>query len=147
MITAHETFSDLESTRRWAKEFARSLRRPCVVRLEGEMGSGKTQTVRWFLEELGVKGAASPTFAIHHEYESVGGAIDHVDLYRLTGDQDLEATGFWDLFARPDGLVFVEWADRLPASVWPRDWHQVRLHLAKRNGEGRDLEIEIKPRG
>jgi len=26
------------------------------------------------------------------------GTVDHVDLYRVKSDQDLESSGFWDLF-------------------------------------------------
>lgn len=134
-----------EDTRRWIKSFVAELKRPCAVLLSGPLGAGKTQFVRWFLEELGVRDTASPTFAIHHRYTSAVGAVDHVDLYRIQGDADLEASGFWDLFAQDDGLVFVEWADRLPESAWPGGWRRIHIALAKPGaGEAREMSIEIR---
>lgn len=137
--------ADKEQARRWAREFAAQLVRPCVVRLTGEMGAGKTQLVRWFLEALGVADAASPTFAIHHEYTAATGPVDHVDLYRVKNDGDLESSGFWDLFSNPRGLVLVEWADRLPDDVWP-PWTSIVLHVEKSGSEqSRRIRVKITP--
>lgn len=135
--------SELEN---WARALAPQLRRPCVVLLSGNLGAGKTQTVRWFCAALGVTDAASPTFAIHNEYSSPGGPVDHVDLYRVKSDADLEASGFWDLLANPAALLFVEWADRLPADVWPSGWTQVSIQLEKSPaGEGaRNVNLVFK---
>jgi tRNA threonylcarbamoyladenosine biosynthesis protein TsaE len=133
--------ADAGAARAWVHQYAAKLQRPCVVLLSGELGAGKTQFVRWFLEALGAVDVASPTFAIHHEYETPGGLIDHVDLYRVSNDADLEASGFWDLFSAPAGLVFVEWSDRLPSDVWPVGWQKVRLHLKLREGEAREVRV------
>jgi tRNA threonylcarbamoyladenosine biosynthesis protein TsaE len=134
-------FADAEHTARWAREFARGLARPTLVLLSGDLGAGKTQITRWCLEALGVTDVASPTFAIHHRYEPLG--IDHVDLYRLETEGELEDTGFWDLFDRPDGLVFVEWADRLPANAWPTSWTRVFLEI-RLDGPGDQRAITMK---
>lgn len=137
-------FSSREAARNWVRSFLPQLTRPCVVLLSGELGAGKTQFVRWFLEDLGAQDVASPTFAIHHEYETASGAIDHVDLYRVQSDADLEASGFWDLFAQEQGLVFVEWADRLPDDVWPSHWRRIHLQLSKGDGEARNLQMRVE---
>src|SRR4051794_6452963 len=100
-------FKNRQEAQNWAKTFVSQLKRPCAVLLAGEMGAGKTQFVRWFLEELGTSDVASPTFAIHNEYQTKTGIVDHVDLYRVQSDADLEAAGFWDLFLQEQGLVFV----------------------------------------
>lgn len=137
--------NSLQESKAWAFEFAKEFKRPCVVLLDGDLGAGKTQVVRFFLEALKVKNVASPTFAIHHEYRSPDGAIDHVDLYRVKSDDDLEATGFWDLFTKSDGLVFVEWANRLPSDVWPQSWRRIQIDLKKVEGQemARDLTVAI----
>lgn len=137
----------LAETRSWIFAIAAQCERPCVVLLDGDLGAGKTQTVRFFLEALGLKGAASPTFAIHHEYPSKAGPIDHVDLYRVKSDADLEATGFWDLFSRDDGFVFIEWASRLPEDIWPAHWQRVFIQLRTVAGqdEARDVTLRIRP--
>lgn len=95
---------------------------------------------------MGANDVASPTFAIHHEYTSPGGMIDHVDLYRVKTDEDLEGSGFWDLLRNPQALLFVEWADRLPEEVWPEEWMRVFLRLDKGvEEEARRLNWEVKP--
>jgi len=129
-------WKDLAHGQAWATKQLKELKRPCVVLICGEMGAGKTQLVRWWVEALGGSAVASPTFAIHHQYSTPQGPIDHVDLYRLTSDADLESSGFWDLFENDHGLVFVEWADRLPDSVWPAAWTKIKVQIAKVPGQG-----------
>ncbi len=124
-------FQSKAELERWIKSFASSLERPCVVLLEGHLGAGKTQCVRWMCEALGALEVASPTFAVHHQYSAVGGEMDHVDLYRVKDDAELENSGFWDLLAKPKALLFVEWADRLPLEVFPESWTRVSLNLKK----------------
>jgi tRNA threonylcarbamoyladenosine biosynthesis protein TsaE len=130
-------------TRAWVKSFAKELKRPCVVLLSGDLGAGKTQLVKWFLEDFGVAEAASPTFAIHQEYSSKSGVIDHVDLYRLKSDADLESSGFWDLLTQPSGLLFVEWADRLPETVWPVAWRKIFISVEKSGEEARRISVRV----
>ncbi len=99
-----------------------------VLALEGPLGAGKTLFVQGLAEGLGLAGeaVASPTFVIVHQYGSSGGrALAHVDLYRVSDREELEATGFADLFAA-GAVVAVEWADRLPEAL-PADRLQLRL--------------------
>jgi len=130
---------------KWAQAQLPLLRRPCVVLLDGELGAGKTQLVRWFCTALGVQESASPTFAIHNEYRAANGPVDHVDLYRVKSDTDLENSGFWDLL-RGERLLFVEWADRLPREVWPVNWTVITAGLEKVPGleEARILNWRIR---
>jgi tRNA threonylcarbamoyladenosine biosynthesis protein TsaE len=138
-----ERLKDRQAARAWVKKIAVRLHRPCVVLLSGELGAGKTQFVRWFLQEWGAKDVASPTFAIHHEYETERGRVDHIDLYRVESDADLESSGFWDLLQQDDALMFVEWAERLPEDVWPESWNRFRLRLLKGEGDERFVEMQI----
>lgn len=87
---------------------------------------------------------SSPTFGIHNRYDTPSGYIDHVDLYRLDSDSDLESTGFWDLFQTSD-FVVVEWSDRLPISVWPASWQKVRLKISSHHSssDSRSVQYEI----
>ena len=112
-----------------------------LVLLEGPMGVGKTQWVNFLLQELGVDEVCSPTFAIHNMYQlSDGSSVDHLDLYRLRDDEDLESTGFWDLFSRPRGLVLIEWGDMLDSDFLPMQWKRLRLKMEKKgHNETRQL--------
>lgn len=101
-----------------------SWRKPRTIwLLEGEVGSGKTETVKTVARVLGLREVASPSFAIHHQYLTPAGwPVDHLDLYRLESADDLESTGFWDLFGEPEALILIEWADRLSFDYLPRGW-------------------------
>lgn len=119
----------LESLRLFAKRLAGRLAKRQVLLLDGPMGAGKTQLTRFLLEELGSEETVSPTFAIHNEYATSRGRVDHVDLFRLENEDELESTGFWDLFAQSEGLVIIEWAERLPKDSLPRSWARMHLRL------------------
>jgi tRNA threonylcarbamoyladenosine biosynthesis protein TsaE len=136
-------FQSLKETEKWAREFAVKISRPSLILLDGEMGAGKTQLVKWFVAALGGAVASSPTFAIHQSYEAPRGALDHVDLYRLESAADLESTGFWDLLRAPDALVFVEWAERVAAPVWPNDIKKIRIEISKVGGDSEARLIRL----
>jgi tRNA threonylcarbamoyladenosine biosynthesis protein TsaE len=65
-----------------------------LLLLNGEMASGKTTFVSTLVQSRGGSFANSPTYSIHQTYSTPNGPIDHIDLYRLKNDQDLESTGF-----------------------------------------------------
>lgn len=96
-----------------------------LVLLEGELGAGKTTLVQTIASLLGHKGAESPTFSIINEYPTVP-KITHVDLYRMENAEDLESTGFWDIFDQDAGFIFIEWSSRVPKEHWPRAWSPVQ---------------------
>ena len=56
--------------------------------------------------------------------------IHHVDLYRLKDDEDLESTGFWDVFSNKEDLVIIEWADRLNQKSLPPNWHYIQVKIS-----------------
>jgi tRNA threonylcarbamoyladenosine biosynthesis protein TsaE len=131
----------LAELKAFARELAATAGRRRLVLLDGPMGAGKTQLVREVVEVLGGAAVMSPTFAIHNRYETRLGPVDHVDLYRLESDAELENTGFWDLFARDEGLIFVEWAAKLPDGAWPRGWPVMRLNIEARADGSREITL------
>jgi len=116
----------------WVRKHSEIWSTPGVVLLNGPMGAGKTQMVRWILAELGSQEAASPTFAVHHRYDVLKFEVDHFDLYRLNSEWDLDETGFWDMVNETDNLVLVEWADRLPKEAFPKNRRIVQVDIELR---------------
>ena len=109
----------LESIHEAAREFIAAMGDNTVFALYGKMGAGKTTFVKALCEELGVSDViSSPTFAIVNEYRSdeTGELIYHFDFYRITGVDDLYATGFFDYL---DGtrVLAVEWSERIPDAL------------------------------
>jgi tRNA threonylcarbamoyladenosine biosynthesis protein TsaE len=101
----------------------RVLRAGDVVCLHGELGSGKTCLVRGLARGAGVEWArvCSPTFVVVHEYPAREGSppgtppMFHVDAYRLGAATDADTLG-WDRVAGGDGIIVVEWPERLEAA-------------------------------
>jgi tRNA threonylcarbamoyladenosine biosynthesis protein TsaE len=108
-----------------------------ILLLRGEVGSGKTQSVLWLAERFGAHDAASPSFALHNVY-AIGGdrpVIDHFDLYRLRDTEDLESTGFWDVFAKNEGLVIIEWPENLNIDHLPTQWAITEVEIKNSMGD------------
>ena len=104
----------------FAGQFARRLRsagcRPLMIGLAGTLGSGKSTSARAMLRGLDYRGRVpSPTYTLLEEYELGDLTLVHLDLYRLTGDADLENLGLRDWLADPDTWVVLEWPERAPA--------------------------------
>lgn len=114
-----------------------------VLLLSGPLGAGKTQLVRFFVQACGAEDVSSPSFALHNEYVVPGGIIDHVDLYRLEDEQDLESMGFWDLFAKESGYILIEWADRLNINDLPPNWPilEIEILASAKHSEQRILKV------
>lgn len=100
-----------------------------VLLLSGPMGVGKTELVRALVAELQGDSITSPSFAIHNNYSAGDLSIDHLDLFRIEGEDDLESTGFWDLFDSSKGLIILEWAEKLDQNLLPRQWQKIKVDL------------------
>jgi tRNA threonylcarbamoyladenosine biosynthesis protein TsaE len=81
--------------------------------LRGTLGAGKTRLVRAIAAALGVdpRDVLSPTFVLIHEYRGRM-PVFHIDAYRLHDEAEFLALGPDEYFAA-DGIVLVEWADRV----------------------------------
>ncbi len=113
------TTSD-QKTRHLGKEIGRRLNSGIVIRLLGDLGSGKTCFVKGLANGLGVPEGyeiTSPTYTLIHEYPGRL-PLMHVDLYRIHDEMDAEAIGLWELMEQ-DLVVAVEWAERLANDFWP----------------------------
>ncbi len=99
---------------------ARSLPRDAsglLLTLEGELGAGKTTLTRALLRELGAAGPVrSPTYTLVEPYELPGGLVLHIDLYRLSGPDELDALGYRE--ARSTSrLSIIEWPERAAGAL------------------------------
>lgn len=92
-----------------------------VVHLSGDLGSGKTATVRAILRELGFSGPVkSPTFSLMEPYNHLNFPIYHFDLYRFSSSDQWFDAGFDDIFAGP-GLMLLEWPEKAAGALAPPD--------------------------
>jgi tRNA threonylcarbamoyladenosine biosynthesis protein TsaE len=129
-------------TRELGAALGRLLQAGDFVGLVGELGAGKTAFIRGVAEGAGVpeREVSSPSFAIVQPYQGRSVTLHHADLYRLVDEDELYATGFYDLL--PQGAMLVEWLDRIPRAA-PDD--HLRLDFTVLEDESR--KIAVTPTG
>lgn len=113
-----------------------------TVLLEGELGAGKSTLARALITAMGHTGPVpSPTYTLVEPYHLADRIVYHIDLYRISGDEELRYLGWTEL---DDGFRLVEWPDRAPALLKEAD---LRIALAY-DGEGRRAAISgVSARG
>ena len=80
--------------------------------LQGELGAGKSTFARAFIQAAGHRGAVpSPTYTLVEPYVLPSCNIYHIDLYRISDEEELRYLGWNEL---DDGCRLVEWPDRAP---------------------------------
>ena len=100
----------VEQTRRLGAHLGRLLEPGDVILLEGDFGSGKTTFTQGIARGLGIDSryVNSPTFTLINEYKGGNLPLQHIDLYRLEGDEQIETLGL-DEYFESDGATVVEW--------------------------------------
>ena len=114
-------FSFISSCESDTVEFASKLsQKLCggeIIAFRGGLGMGKTCFVKGLAAGLGFSGkVTSPTFAIVNEY--IGGRLDlfHFDMYRITGWDDLNSTGYFE-YLSAGGVTAIEWSENVEGAL------------------------------
>jgi tRNA threonylcarbamoyladenosine biosynthesis protein TsaE len=103
--------------------------------LSGELGAGKSTLARAFIKAAGHQGAVpSPTYTLVEPYSLPRGNIYHVDLYRVSSEEELRYLGWNEL---DDGCRIVEWPDRAPGLAESAD---LSIELSY-EGQGRSVDL------
>jgi len=130
---------DPESTESLAAALAAALPADAggwTILLLGELGAGKSTFARAMLRSLGHEGLVpSPTYTLVEPYTLPGYSVYHIDLYRVTSEDELEFLGWSDL---QDGLKLVEWPERAPRHLTLAD---IQIEL-RYEGEGRAADLK-----
>lgn len=130
------TIQSEQETSDFMKSILPFLQKNSILLLSGDLGAGKTTSVRYLCEHYGVKHVQSPTYAIHQHYSAANMAIDHFDLYRLQSEEELVSTGFWDLLQNQNSLMIIEWFERIPTTDW------LEFEKQKRSVFGLKIELQ-----
>ena len=138
-MTGSFEVNSVEETWELARKFAEGLKPGDVICLEGDLGAGKTTFTQGLAAALGVSGrVTSPTFCIVQEYSGEGKLLVHMDLYRLHGEEDVEAIGWEDYLAR-GAIMVVEWPERA-GSLIPKDAYHITFRY-REGEENRTIKI------
>lgn len=112
------------------------LERGDVVVLTGDLGAGKTTFVRGVLEGVGAEGRAkSPSFTIVVEHAGRV-PVYHVDAYRLTLEELVDA-GIGE-YLSGDGACLVEWGEKLQGLL-PETHLEIEVQFATGDADTRTL--------
>lgn len=121
--------SSTAETAALAARLAQQLKGGEVLAFTGGMGMGKTAFTAGLVEGLGGGNVvSSPTFALVNEYPGRL-TVEHFDMYRITGWDDLYSTGFFD-YLDTDCVLVIEWSENVEAAL-PED----AIHIDIRPGE------------
>ena len=107
--------SSTEETKKLAIELAKNLSAGDVVLLYGDLGSGKTTFARFLVESMGFTDRVqSPTFVLSRVYKKNEGGLGidkiyHLDLYRITSEDDIADLDLPQYFSDEKALTLVEW--------------------------------------
>lgn len=124
-----------------AAKVAKRIREGTIVCLEGDLGAGKTLFVQSMSKTLGVQSeVTSPTFSLMNIYEGFC-PIVHFDLYRLTNEDELEDIGFYEYTDYPEGIVFIEWAEKFPQAL-PDDYVVIKFAKDENNKQQRQITFD-----
>jgi tRNA threonylcarbamoyladenosine biosynthesis protein TsaE len=130
---------DEAATERLGAQLAERLRPRDILALRGGLGAGKTTLARAILRAASGDPSLvvpSPTFTLVEVYDTRRGAFWHFDLYRLEAAEQIFELGWEE--ARADGIVLIEWPERLGALL-PRH-KSVTLEM---EGDGRRATLDV----
>ena len=128
-------------TGRLAERIGKLLQPGAVIALDGDLGAGKTRFSQSVAKAIGVADVVnSPTFTIIKEYQGAQFPLYHMDVYRLSREEE-EELGLDEYFFG-DGVTLVEWASRI-GDLLPERHLSVRI----RDLGGQRREFELTPYG
>ncbi|PZP40459.1 MAG: tRNA (adenosine(37)-N6)-threonylcarbamoyltransferase complex ATPase subunit type 1 TsaE [Pseudomonas fluorescens] len=128
--------SDETDTAELARLIARYTLAGDLIRLEGDLGAGKSTFTRYFLQALGHKGETpSPTYTLVQLYESDARVpVAHVDCYRLKDPSELDGLGLETY--RTHGVIVAEWPDKGGDLLAANQPDFLNYHIQEMNNPG-----------
>ena len=134
------TVHSVEETWAFAASLAERLQPGMVIALQGDLGAGKTTFMQGLGAALGVKRpVTSPTFTLSVEYPTPRFKLVHMDLYRLTGPDDLLTIGYPE-YLESGAVVAMEWPERA-GDLLPADAIRLTFSLTD-DEETREITVE-----
>ena len=107
----------------------------------GDLGSGKTTFTKGLAKALKIDDhITSPTFVLMKQYDlkDFGGKLSHIDCYRMQSSKDAEGIGVLELFQKNEGIVVLEWADKIDEILPDRT---VKIQF-KSNDETKEISVK-----
>ncbi|MBO5264889.1 MAG: tRNA (adenosine(37)-N6)-threonylcarbamoyltransferase complex ATPase subunit type 1 TsaE [Ruminococcus sp.] len=134
-ITTHSPEETIDA----AKKLGSMLHAGDIIAYKGGLGAGKTTFTRGLAIGLGLgDNVFSPTFSLVNEYKGKNISLYHFDMYRISGEDDLESTGFYD-YPFEDNIFAVEWSENI-ADFLPEN--TIYITISRIDDDTREIIIE-----
>lgn len=135
LVFSLEGLEDLPAV---AKTISENIKEP-VILFYGEMGVGKTTTIKALCKALGVVDeVSSPTFSLVNEYATEKGQpLYHFDMYRIDTEEEVYDMGYEEYFYSGDTCL-VEWPEKIP-NLLPEKFGRI---LITQNNTKREIAFE-----
>jgi len=141
----------LEQTKIFASKLAKIVSLGDIITLRGDLGSGKTSFVQYFIRSLSEENieVTSPTFNLLHVHQLKSLEIWHFDLYRLKNRDEIYELGIED--AWNNGVSIIEWPEIIQ-DILPKNRLDLYIDFAKQEnariltwkGSGKWAELLLK---
>ena len=130
-----------EETIQLAEHLGKYLHAGDVLAYLGDLGAGKTTFTRGLALGLGLKDlVTSPTFALVHVYGQPPLQLCHFDMYRITDENELETTGFYD-YDLSESIFAIEWSENIQNAL-PEN--TIFITLERISDEERKMILECR---
>jgi tRNA threonylcarbamoyladenosine biosynthesis protein TsaE len=139
------TTKSTEETKKLAEEIAKKIKAGDVIALYGDLGAGKTTFSRFLSIALGsTSRVQSPTFVIARKYHIKSSEhpiekINHLDLYRLKTQGELQDLDLHHFFGDPTAVTIVEWPE-IAEELLPKNSIKIRFSYIDENTRNIDVE-------
>ena len=127
-----------QETQQFAQQLAQRLPGGCFLAFRGGLGVGKTTFCHGLAKGLGcLDPVSSPTFTIVNYYRGPR-PLAHFDMYRISSQEDLLTTGFFD-YLDAGAVVAAEWSENVAQLTGAPD---VTVTLEALDADTRRITVE-----
>lgn len=128
--------SDIENIEYIAKFLCDIIKDGDLIIMKGNLGFGKTTFVRIFARLLKSEDIiSSPSFTLINEYDIIltgeKMVLRHVDLYRLSSEEELDNIGFKDKI-KENGITMIEWGDKFE-NYFDKPYYELEIEMIEEN--------------
>lgn len=128
--------SDIENIGYIAKFLCDIIKDGDLIIMKGNLGFGKTTFVRIFARLLKSEDIiSSPSFTLINEYDIIltgeETILRHVDLYRLSSEEELDNIGFKDKI-KENGITMIEWGDKFE-NYFDKPYYELEIEMIEEN--------------
>jgi len=124
--------TSVKQTLKIGRAIAHNLKGGEIILLFGSLGAGKTVLAKGIACGLGIDKdeVISPTFVLLRLHQGKK-SLQHFDLYRIKGPEDIFALGYEEYFYS-DAVTVIEWPQRLKFLL-PKEFLKIKLSVKAKN--------------